>query len=187
MLSEKPWNVEGFVRLLLGILFCVAMFILLEAALEHFLGKDKLADGTLLNLVLGSLSLHGSILLGTAVFLKWQHISWRDAFGFSTPPLARAILFGFVAALVFLPAEHGVAGHFVEVVEPVSRAHVAANGGRGIGKSQFAHSARLSGRVRRAACAAGGGNSFSRDFLYGHQASWPAARRVVGAARSPLR
>ena len=103
MLSEKPWNVEGFVRLLLGILFCVAVFILLEAALEYFLGKDKLADGTLPNLVLGSLSLHGSILLGTAVFLKWQHISWRDAFGFSTPPLARAILFGFVAALVFLP------------------------------------------------------------------------------------
>ncbi len=72
MLSAKPWNLEAFIHLLMGILFCVCLAVLAQGAIQHFAGKDKFADGSLLYLVMGSMSLHGSILLGTAVFLKWR-------------------------------------------------------------------------------------------------------------------
>src|SRR5580658_9098906 len=95
MLSAKPWKRPGILRLMLVILAC-----LMSVA---FTDKGKPDENSLLNLVLTSLSLSGPILIATGIILWQSGIRWRDAFGFSTPPVGRAILLGAVAAIAFLP------------------------------------------------------------------------------------
>ena len=94
MLSEKPWKLDGLLRVCAGIFVCLSVVSLLQMAGEHFAGKQAFADGTLPYLLLSSLALHGSILLATGIFLWLHRISWGEAFGFSTPPLGRAMMIG---------------------------------------------------------------------------------------------
>lgn len=101
MLSARPWNLELFVRLLMGILFSICLSILIGAALDHFLGKERMVEGSLVFLLVGSL-LHFAILAATAIFLKRHHIHWAEAFGFHRP-LVLAILLGILTCIVFLP------------------------------------------------------------------------------------
>jgi membrane protease YdiL (CAAX protease family) len=103
MMSEKLWKLDGILRLLAGIFACLSAISLLQLACQQVLGKQAFDEGSLLYLVFASLSMHGSILFVTGIFLWLHRISWADAFGFSTPPLSRAIRFGLLAALVFLP------------------------------------------------------------------------------------
>jgi membrane protease YdiL (CAAX protease family) len=49
------------------------------------------------------MSLHGSILLATAMALWWFHISWGEAFGFTKGGTGRAMVLGALAIAVFLP------------------------------------------------------------------------------------
>jgi membrane protease YdiL (CAAX protease family) len=58
-----------------------------------------------------------------AFFLKSSGITWNQAFGFSQPPVGRAIIFGVFAALVFLPV-----GMFLQAVsiKVLTSWHVAA-------------------------------------------------------------
>jgi membrane protease YdiL (CAAX protease family) len=95
MLPERPWKPPANVRLMAVVLLCVASMALKD--------KEPPEEGSLLNLVLSSLALHGPILLAVAVFLKGSGITWNRAFGFSTPPVGRAILLGLIAAIAFLP------------------------------------------------------------------------------------
>ena len=103
MLSDKPWKLEGILHLMVGIFVCLSCVVLVESAAQHFVGKEKFVEGSLLYLIFSSLSIHGSILLATFFYLRWHGVSWSEAFGFSTPPLGRAILLGVVVALAFLP------------------------------------------------------------------------------------
>lgn len=103
MLPQKSWKFEGIILLVAGILLSISTLTLIEAVLQHFLGRAIFDEGSLLFLVFGSLSLHGSILVGVGVFLWWHNVSWSEAFGFSKPRLGRAILFGLIVALVFIP------------------------------------------------------------------------------------
>ncbi len=103
MLSEKPWKLEGIIRLMAGIFACLCFVSLFQFIAQYFVGKDEFEEGSLLYLLFTSLSLHGSILLGTGFFLWWHHQTWSEAFGFRTPPVVPAILLGILAALVFLP------------------------------------------------------------------------------------
>lgn len=102
MLSERPWKLEGIIRLVAGVLFCFCLAIVLQSLVQHFTGGQKFAEGSFLNVVFSS-SLHGSVLAGTAFFLWSQHLDWSDFFGFSTPPLGRALGYGALAAIAFLP------------------------------------------------------------------------------------
>lgn len=103
MLSEKPWNVEKLIFLLVSIFFGISVVMLTQAGLEHFLGKARFAEGSLAYLVIGSLALHGSILFGFAVVLGIHKVRWRDAFGFNHRPLAKALVLGMMLAFLFLP------------------------------------------------------------------------------------
>jgi len=103
MLSEKPWNLERLVAVLVGIFFGVSVAMLIQAGLEHVLGKAQFVEGSLPYLVMGSLAMHGSILFGIGVVLALHQIRWRDAFGFNHRPLAKALLLGAMMAILFLP------------------------------------------------------------------------------------
>ena len=116
-----------------GILVCISFLTLLEAILRHFAGKENFEEGSLPYLVFSSLTLHGSILAGTAVFLWWHRVSWREAFGFSTPFAGRAILLGVIVALVFVPVGSALRKCQLRLIEAVSQCRASAAGGnRGI-------------------------------------------------------
>ncbi|HXD00084.1 MAG TPA: type II CAAX endopeptidase family protein, partial [Verrucomicrobiae bacterium] len=89
--------------LLLGIVVCFGWVSLAGGAAQHYSGHEKLDENSLLYLVLITMSLHGSILLATAVALWWFHISWGEAFGFTRGGTGRAMVLGALAGVVFLP------------------------------------------------------------------------------------
>src|SRR5882724_11302279 len=99
MLSQKSWKLEGIILLIAGILLGISTLTLVQAVLQFVIGKESFGEGSLLFLVFASLSLHGSILVGTGAFLWWHRLSWREAFGFATPNWGRSILLGLLLAL----------------------------------------------------------------------------------------
>ncbi len=103
MLSEKPWKLDRVVLVLLGIFISCCALSLAGGLVQHFMGKQKPDENSLLYLVFVTMSLQGSILLGTAVFLRSQRISWHEAFGFSISSAGQAILLGVLAAVIFFP------------------------------------------------------------------------------------
>jgi membrane protease YdiL (CAAX protease family) len=103
MLSEKPWKPERVALLLLGTAVCFCWFSLADGLAEHINGGKKLDENSLANLLLVTMSLHGSILLATGLALWWFRVSWREAFGFAAGDTGRAVLLGLLAAAVFLP------------------------------------------------------------------------------------
>jgi membrane protease YdiL (CAAX protease family) len=102
MLSEKPWRLEGLVRFILCLLIGVAVAMITSGLVLHFTGV-KPGDQTPLALVLGTLSLDGAILVAVFIFLRLEHLSWADAFGFKTPGFWRALLWGVIVAVCFTP------------------------------------------------------------------------------------
>jgi hypothetical protein len=72
MLSEKPWKLEGILRMLAGVFICLSFVSLAQLTYEHFAGK--LDEGSLVYLVFSSLNLHGSILFVTG------HRRWAARF-----------------------------------------------------------------------------------------------------------
>jgi membrane protease YdiL (CAAX protease family) len=103
MLSEKPWKPERAVLMLLGTVVFFGWISLAGGAVQHYSDKGKLDENSLAYLVIVTMSLHGSILLATAVALWWFHVSWNEAFGFASGGAGRAMVLGALAGLVFLP------------------------------------------------------------------------------------
>jgi membrane protease YdiL (CAAX protease family) len=103
MLSPKPWKLNGIILLLSGMFICLSFFSSLGALAHHFGGEEKLEGNSLLSLVFLTLSLDGSILVVSGVLLKWHRVSWREAFGFSTSGAGRALLWGVLTAIIFIP------------------------------------------------------------------------------------
>ena len=89
--------------LLLAMFTCLCLFDLTESLAGHFSKTGKLDENSVAYVVFMILTLHGSILAATAFVLRWNHISWRTAFGFTWRTLGRSIGWGAFAALVFLP------------------------------------------------------------------------------------
>lgn len=103
MLSERPWKLERVVLLLLGIFVCCCTISLVGGLAQKFAGLKKPDENSLLYLIFVTMSLQGSILLATAIFLWANRISWGDAFGFSKRSMGQAILLGVLAAIIFFP------------------------------------------------------------------------------------
>ncbi len=103
MLSAKPWKLDRVMLLLAGIAFFFSISLLVAGAAEHFAPHGKLDENSLPYLVLITMSIHGSILLGTGLFFWWYHLDWREVFGFSMPNRGSSVLLGLLAAVLFLP------------------------------------------------------------------------------------
>ena len=89
--------------MLLGTVVFFGWISLAGGAVQHYSDKGKLDENSLEYLVIVTMSLHGSILLATAAALWWFHVSWREAFGFTSGGAGRAMVLGALAGLVFLP------------------------------------------------------------------------------------
>jgi membrane protease YdiL (CAAX protease family) len=85
-----------------AIIFC-CFISLLGVVAQHFVGTEKPDRNSLLYLFFVTMSLQGAIVLSTALFLKARRVKWSEAFGFSSANTGRAVLVGFVAAIIFLP------------------------------------------------------------------------------------
>src|SRR5947209_1963842 len=103
MLSEKPWNLDQAIVLLLGMVACFCGFSLVRDVLFHFIDGAKLNEDNPLYLLFFTLSIPGPILVSIALFLWWRHITLQRAFGFQAANVPRALLFGLPAAILFLP------------------------------------------------------------------------------------
>jgi membrane protease YdiL (CAAX protease family) len=103
MLSEKPWKPVSVLFLLSGIFICLSCASSLIMAVQFFHREQKLDETSLGYLILATMSLHGSILLPTGIFLWRYRIGPIVAFGFSASRKWVAILLGICTAIVFLP------------------------------------------------------------------------------------
>jgi len=103
MMVARPLKTEESLSVFLGIFGCVFAFFFLGFLLQTLIGKENFQEGTLLYLVFGSLSLHGSILLGTGVCFHVYGASWTETFGFRKGGLIKVVCSGLLAALLFLP------------------------------------------------------------------------------------
>ncbi len=107
MLSEKPWKLDSLLMLGLSLFVGIGFFTLIAQWLMQHNG-GKIDDNSPALLVVSTLGLDGSILLSVFLFLRAEHVSWREAFGFKTPGLARALLWGFIVAACFSPIGQGM-------------------------------------------------------------------------------
>lgn len=113
MLSAKPWKLDRVILLLAGISFCASIMILAGTVALHFVSHGKPDKNSLPYLVVVTLTIHGSILLGTGLVLWWYHLNWREAFGFSMPNRGSTVLLGLLTGIAFLPV--GLSLQFVSI------------------------------------------------------------------------
>jgi uncharacterized protein len=117
MLSEKPWKLDAVVRLLFGIFTCFCTFWLIASLLQQVVFKHKFDENSLTMIMFGTLSLHGSILVGMIFFTRWQNISWREAFGISNSGLVRTICWGLLVSMLFIPVGMLLQGLSIKLLE----------------------------------------------------------------------
>jgi membrane protease YdiL (CAAX protease family) len=103
MLSQKPWRIEAVIQLVAGVFACLCFglltgVLLQKSGLAAFKSPDSFA-----NLVLGTLSSHGSAFVLILIFLKWHAVNWRATFGLRDEKLKRALGLAATMMLVILP------------------------------------------------------------------------------------
>lgn len=103
MVSPKTWSTAAVMRLML------ALFISLFAgfSLMHLLAWQTPDwtpdDQRFANLVIATVTIHITFLLLVGLFLREEGLTWREAFGFSNPRLARGIFLAFLTTILLLP------------------------------------------------------------------------------------
>lgn len=102
----KPWNPDRFARRLVILLACAYGGLFLGAWLQQWVGEDP-AEVSIQRMVFAALSFQGAGLLLIGRFLREQQCTWAEGFGFRNQSL-RALLIGFLAALIFLPLAWGL-------------------------------------------------------------------------------
>jgi len=112
MLPEKTWKTEAAIRLMLAVFgtLCVGI-ILVEAVtkLNSWFSQGELiarfspGEIKLFSMVIMTLALHGASLLWVRSFLKEEHLSWREAFGFDAPRKSRTVCLSMLAVILVLP------------------------------------------------------------------------------------
>lgn len=113
MVSEKPWQIEAVLRLLLRLFACFVIGMLGASLLRQWLG-NKVVESHLLNVFAAMLCFQGAVLILAALFLREQSMGWAAAFGFRNEP-GWAILLGVCAAVVLLPTCWWLQAQSIEV------------------------------------------------------------------------
>ena len=116
---RKPWELPGFTRQFLLLIFFVYLGLTLGAFVQHYAGRGPGETGTL-RTVVSALSFQGLGLLFVRRFLREHGSTWSDGFGFKTGGTI-ALLYGVLAACVFLPV-----GQFLQMASTalMARLHV---------------------------------------------------------------
>lgn len=103
MLSEKPWQRDIALEMLLGLFASICLGAFAGALAMKLLGNLSATDRKWFGIILSTLSFQGAALLWVRFFLNRERISWSFAFGFGSPRTSRALLLGIVAGLAVLP------------------------------------------------------------------------------------
>ncbi len=100
----KPWSLDNFMLRVAGLLICFYAGFFGGAWVQKVAGVPQPSIG---QIIIASLGFHGAGLNLIWRFLRQQHISWSDSFGFSNQR-RQAVVLGFSVALIFLPIGWGL-------------------------------------------------------------------------------
>ncbi len=98
---RKPWELEGFARQFLYLIFFVYLGLTFGAFVQHYAGRTSGETGAL-RAVVSALSFQGLGLLFIRRFLREHGSTWGEGFGFRRGRKF-AFLYGALAACLFLP------------------------------------------------------------------------------------
>jgi membrane protease YdiL (CAAX protease family) len=102
MLPEKPWRGEVVMQFIALQLLCFASGIVAIGLLHKFGVAGFKQEADFGNVLLGTLCFQGATWVLIPIFLRQQHVRWRDAFGLRGKNLKRALAasVGVVAAIL---------------------------------------------------------------------------------------
>ncbi|MGV3771315.1 MAG: CPBP family intramembrane glutamic endopeptidase [Verrucomicrobiales bacterium] len=105
MLMEKPWKPDLVLRLMMGIFASICIGVLVVSGYTSLQkeGTVPTLQVDVLNLIVGTFTLHGVGLVLVGVFLRQHGVTWSEAFGFQSPGLGKTIFFAFVVGMIALP------------------------------------------------------------------------------------
>ena len=98
---RRPWELQGFTRQFLFLIFFVYLGLTFGAFVQHYAGRAPGETGAL-RAVVSALSFQGLGLLFIWRFLREHGCTWSEGFGFRTGAKI-ALLYGVLAACLFLP------------------------------------------------------------------------------------
>ncbi len=102
MLSEKPWQLEQVLFLLMRLFASMFLGMVLVSGLAstQWLGTGPME---VVSLLIGTGSFHGVALILTHLFVQEHGLTWERAFGFLSPRLTWTLFLAAVVALAALP------------------------------------------------------------------------------------
>src|SRR5207248_7008295 len=101
VLIHRPWRLETLIRRMVFVMACFYAGVLLTA------WADQMADSAartsaVERMIITTVSFQGAALILIWRFLRGQHLTWREAFGFSND-WAQAVLLGLLVACICVP------------------------------------------------------------------------------------
>jgi membrane protease YdiL (CAAX protease family) len=117
MISEKPWNREVLLLLVVGLMVCWCIGMLLAVLLEHFLPIEALARKNFYSFLVSILCGHGAGVFLIWQFLKLHGMTWAGFLGLDQPRVQRAILFAVLVAILVLPIVIMLNGWSADLIE----------------------------------------------------------------------
>jgi len=115
ILVRKPWTLDNFTRRMVALLICFWVGLMLGGWTFKLAGPlpSIMSAG---QLTIAILSFQGAMLILIPGFLRENHMSFVDAFGLSSQWL-HALLYGMIAACIFLPVGQGLQWASVQIME----------------------------------------------------------------------
>jgi membrane protease YdiL (CAAX protease family) len=111
MLSHKRWTGEAFMRLCLGVFATWAFGTIIATLVVKFpMGMTESVRNTLA-IIVSLLFMHVGSLIWVAFFLRENHLTWREGFGYGRPGTATAIVIGLLCGMLVWP----IAGELIVV------------------------------------------------------------------------
>lgn len=109
MLSPKPWKPERVIWLLGALLACFSLGVLIVQGYNWVLGVEgEKGPPKLPVMLLGTLTTQGLSLFLVGIFLREYQLTWRQAFGFGSPRLARTLVLAVLTTVIVLPITQGL-------------------------------------------------------------------------------
>jgi len=102
MISQKPWQLEATLQLVLRLFLCFLVGAVLATLARKWLGNQTVEQWQL-NVVIATVSMQGCGLVLIVCFLREHNIGWLEAFNFRAG-WRRALGVGLLLALAAVPA-----------------------------------------------------------------------------------
>jgi len=122
VLISRRWTLENLRCRLIVLMICLYAGMGLWAWAQKIAGAAPPGHPPW-QMIIGTLSFQGAVLLLSVLFVRWHQVTWREAFGLSNH-WHQAILFGALTALIFFPVASWLQRASVELMKGVLHLHV---------------------------------------------------------------